>query len=252
VRRILLAASAVALSSSFASAADMPVKAPVYKAPPPAAVATWTGCYVGGNVGGAWAHKSFFLTNDEGIPTAVYDGSHIASGWIGGGQIGCDYQLNNSWVIGIRGMGDWAGLTGDNFVGHGIIDQHVHTEVSAFGTLTGQIGYLLIPNLELYALGGAAWIRDHHWLTIVLPAFIGTSSVADTTRTGYDIGVGLSWMFARNWDAWVEYDHMDFGTKAVDFVGVAAGINVGKVSIFNVTQSMDKVLVGISYRFGMN
>ena len=53
----MLFAAAVGLTANHASAADLgrrvPPPAPVY-APPVQYL--WTGCYVGGNVGGAWAN----------------------------------------------------------------------------------------------------------------------------------------------------------------------------------------------------
>jgi outer membrane immunogenic protein len=82
--------------SGSAIAADMATKMPA-KAPPPAPapVYSWTGCYIGGNVGGGWAGKSF----TEGAHSTLVgarDGSHTASGWLGGGQVGCDYQFANN------------------------------------------------------------------------------------------------------------------------------------------------------------
>jgi outer membrane immunogenic protein len=44
-------------ASGLAFAADMAVKAP--PSPPPAPVYSWTGWYIGGNVGGGWGHRDF-------------------------------------------------------------------------------------------------------------------------------------------------------------------------------------------------
>ena len=95
----LLAASLTAMT---ASAADLPRRAPVTA---PAAVytpvASWTGCYVGGNLGGAWGSRE--------ISTSVgtISGSSDSARFAGGGQIGCDYQTG-AWVFGIRNMFDVA------------------------------------------------------------------------------------------------------------------------------------------------
>jgi outer membrane immunogenic protein len=69
-------------------------------APPPF---TWTGCYVGGHVGGGWGHKTWSDHSPErtdGEPLSFIGGfgttasvSHNTSGWLGGGQVGCDYQF---------------------------------------------------------------------------------------------------------------------------------------------------------------
>src|SRR5437762_102091 len=98
MKKFLLAGiAAAAFASAPALAADMPVKGPAYKSAAP--YDPWTGCYIGANTGGAWTKNSFFF------PAGVEDeGHHRASGWTYGGQIGCDYQFNNNWVIGIQGM----------------------------------------------------------------------------------------------------------------------------------------------------
>jgi outer membrane immunogenic protein len=241
MKKILLASVAtVALCSASVFAADMPVKAA-----PPAPVVNWTGCYIGGNFGGAWAHKSNLEINSEGTPVNDPLGSHTASGWAGGGQIGCDYQFNNNWVIGIRGMYDGADLTGNNLTGHFLAGDTFHTKVSSFGTAVAKIGYLLNPTLELYGLAGLAWVRDHHWESDIT---YGTFANANVTRTGYDVGVGLSWMFAHNWDLFLEYDHMGFGTKSVTLIGTPPGCTAF-CTIDNIKQTVDKVLVGVDYRF---
>src|SRR5215813_15510268 len=99
-KQTIIALAAVAMVASQASAADLPRKAPAYvpPAPPPY---VWTGCYVGGNVGGAFAHI------DVTDVTSGFSGSRTSdTSFAGGGQIGCDYQFYNSWVVGIRNMFD--------------------------------------------------------------------------------------------------------------------------------------------------
>ena len=105
----------------------------------------------------------------------------------------------------------------------------------------------MAPTVELYALGGVAWVRDHYFFTAP-PAFVGEIFTGDQTRTGYDVGVGLSWMFARNWDLWIEYDHMGFGTKNVLLNGTPI-YDTGFSTPVAYSQNVDKILVGIDYRF---
>ena len=75
------------LFSTSALSADLPAKAPVYKA---AAAPTfnWTGCYIGANVGGGWARKHI-VDQEPGLVGVTRD-RHESSGVVGGGQIGCD------------------------------------------------------------------------------------------------------------------------------------------------------------------
>ena len=64
------------------AAADRPLKAPIYKAPAPAPVYSWTGFYLGGNIGGAW---SDITLTDNAIGVSWNPGG---AGFIGGPQAG--------------------------------------------------------------------------------------------------------------------------------------------------------------------
>ena len=92
----VLAAAAMALAASAASAADLPRKAPPAYIPPAPPPITWTGCYIGANIGGVFTRAE-----------AEFDIGTLSSnnsGFTGGGQIGCDYQWAGGWVIGFRNM----------------------------------------------------------------------------------------------------------------------------------------------------
>ena len=145
----LLAAATIGLVVSHASAADLPRKAPAYMPPPPPAF-TWTGCYIGGNVGGAWANVEV-----SDVPTGV-TASRSNSGFAGGGQIGCDYQMG-AWVVGIRNMFDGTSIRETTPFSDGVFTGSFDSHVRWFDTLTGRVGYLVQPNLLFYAQGGAAW-----------------------------------------------------------------------------------------------
>src|SRR5271163_2242130 len=103
-----------------AMAADL---APYYKAPPPPVVWSWTGFYIGGNLGWAGSTNSNFTntgtdTGPGGLGSALALGlipgtvGTSQSGFIGGGQIGYNWQLNSAWVVGIEA--DFDGLSNSN------------------------------------------------------------------------------------------------------------------------------------------
>src|SRR5262249_10909831 len=95
---LMLLAAAFGLAANQASAADLPRKAPAYIPPAPPPV-TWSGCYIGANIGG-------IFTNGDATFAGV-EVSRDNSGFAGGGQIGCDYQFTGTgWVIGFRNMFD--------------------------------------------------------------------------------------------------------------------------------------------------
>ena len=153
MRRILLAAFAVAaLSLANALASDLPQR-PVYKAAPimsPVPVYNWTGFYVGGNIGGTWGSVD---------ATDVNTGATVSpnnSGFAGGGQIGYDYQMG-PWVIGFRNIFDGTSIHGGATISDSVFSGTVNSSLHWFDALTARGGYLVQPNVLLYAQGGAAW-----------------------------------------------------------------------------------------------
>jgi outer membrane immunogenic protein len=110
-----LSAFVILGTAAVASAADMRVKAPAYKAPPPIAGYNWTGCYIGGNVGYGW-QRTTSTDVEPNAPPPFDAGTGTGTGIVGGGQVGCDYQFASSWVFGIQGMFDGAGVDGSHIV----------------------------------------------------------------------------------------------------------------------------------------
>jgi len=110
-----LAVCVVAIVGTPALAADMALKAPP---PPPAPVYSWTGWYVGGNVGYSWGDAPTtgnaslvtfpgLLTLNPGFPGfpasfAFADHTTHLNGAIGGGQVGYNYQFSPNWVLGFE------------------------------------------------------------------------------------------------------------------------------------------------------
>ena len=72
MRKLLLGTAALMAFSNPAISAD---RAPVFKAPPPvASVWTWTGCYVGGQVG--WTGDCRFEAHDlQVVHHGLHDGA---------------------------------------------------------------------------------------------------------------------------------------------------------------------------------
>jgi outer membrane immunogenic protein len=247
VRKIFLACVAFILSTLPVFAADLGVRQPVYKAPPvPVTVTTWTGCYIGGNVGYGWAPTKW---SDGGIEFA----SHTADGVVGGGQIGCDYQ-SGAWVFGIQGMFDAADLKGssvNSFLDPGgrVVDS---TKVSWLATLTGRVGYTIQPLTLLYVKGGAAWVHSKFneccEPTVVLQDELGPigDGYANVTRIGWTVGAGIEHMFMPHWSVFLEYDFIDIGTKTTTFTPINS-----TPSPFNykIDQNVNLFLAGLNYRF---
>lgn len=114
MKKILLAgmAGASLIAIAPANAADHGPRRPVYQAPPamvPAPVFSWTGRYLGGNIGGGFGRKT--VTAPEIAPGVSFTGDTV--GVVGGGQVGCNHQVAPNWAIGIEGDGEAANIKGD-------------------------------------------------------------------------------------------------------------------------------------------
>ena len=87
-------ASAIAFTQ-IASAADLPRKAPAYTP-----FFSWTGCYIGGNIGYGWGRETVSISNlgeTTGVPelagVSLGPVTGNTNGVLGGGQAGCNYQF---------------------------------------------------------------------------------------------------------------------------------------------------------------
>src|SRR5262249_2025008 len=166
---------ALGLGASAAMAAELRPPPP----PPPVPVYTWTGCYVGASAGtsyGTSTHSTVansVLTSNVAAPTrlpaAVAAGSNIAdsfnlSGFIGGGQIGCNYQFGQ-WVIGVEADGSGTNKEGQAqevplqpFI-VGRQNWVSQTQERWLVTARGKLGWAIWDKTMVYLNRGRAWAK---------------------------------------------------------------------------------------------
>jgi outer membrane immunogenic protein len=290
-KRFVAGVAVAALVAAPAMAAELPIYAPLYSAPPPVLAFSWTSCYLGGHIGGSWVDKKFGQFVDTAVPSTFGAPTSFAisdistdlgsTGFLAGGQVGCNFQFARNWVIGVEADASWANPQG----GGGSSQQTefgtlfgvlpgITTTVSSSGfasartdfiaTATGRLGYTFgrLGQGMVYAKGGAAWARDKYQFSgqvsttacgVVQIACVFTNPTvitpfnfaASETRLGWTVGAGVEWAF---WDAWsvkLEYDFLDFGSRTVTFNDPVLGpANV------NVSQRISEVKLGVNYRFG--
>jgi outer membrane immunogenic protein len=222
-------------------AADMALKAPIMPPPP---VYTWTGCYIGGNFGFA---KQDTHTVDPNTTPPTDLGYSNAAGLVGGGQVGCDYQMNNL-VVGAQGMFDWTDLN-QSFPYPPGTAETLGIRTNWFATATGRIGYLPGPNLLVYAKGGAAWKNVS--LTDNCPTCGGGeeaySGNGSATILGWTAGAGFEYLLLPNVSAFAELDFMAFPNtnSTLSYTGPGGG---GTYS-YNYQHDILAFLVGVNWRF---
>jgi outer membrane immunogenic protein len=227
MRKFLLGAAGFIAFAAPAMAADMPArtytKAPVYTAPE--VVYNWTGFYIGGHLGGAFAGSNSL------------EGS--SARFMGGVQGGFDYQFATNWVIGAEAQYSWLSNSNSNLVFPG--GTVVTAKNNQLGSVTGRVGYTWGPAL-LYAKGGYAW-RDNPNIGVAVGGVPAAFTTDSTHKDGYTVGAGLEYMFAPNWSAKAEYQYYNFGNTT--FTGGPAPI-VGA----RFRDDEHTVKVGVNYRFG--
>jgi outer membrane immunogenic protein len=243
-RKLLLAsAGAIALAGS-AVAADLrapPPPPPPYVPPPP--VFTWTGVYIGGQVGGVWGVHAFDPFTSE-----------RPSGVIGGAHLGYQVQFNQ-WIIGIEGSADGTSLSRTaTAVFPGVLPGEF-TTVSADGrsdiqgSIRGKIG-LAWDRFMIYGTGGLAvghFRTDISAATVIPPVFTFASASFDRTRVGWTAGGGVQYALTPNWWVFAEYRFSDFGRVSDGLLAAAFAPPAFGGRHFQENQ----VQGGFSYKFDM-
>jgi outer membrane immunogenic protein len=243
MKKILLASAVGALILAHPSdAADLGTRVPV-KAPPvvpPVPVFSWTGCYIGGHLGGGWGEKT--VSAPALAPGISVTGD--TSGFLGGGQVGCNFQFGGNWVIGFEGEGSAANIEGDITQTVLGITGTARAQTDWIASATGRFGWSWDRWL-IYAKGGAAWAGDKY--SAFIPVF-NEHLEASETRTGWTVGAGVEWAFWNNWSAKAEYNYYDFGTDTLTLTGSFAGTPI-EVPGVDVRQRISVVKLGVNYRF---
>lgn len=251
MKKLLLAhlAMLVTTVTGPALAADMAVKAPA----PFVERFTWTSCYLGGHIGGAWARKDITdpvqLVQDSflgvGTTAGVTTVNPTPTGAVIGGQIGCDYEFPSSFVIGIEGSASGSTMRGLQtpglplgFPGEAAL---VQANTDFLASLTGRVGYAF-DNVLLYARGGAALAGDKFEVSGVFTGLPYDFRGLDN-RFGWVVGGGVDWAFTQHWSTFLEYDFYDFGHRSALMTD---GIN-GFSGLVNVKQNVQVVKVGFNF-----
>jgi outer membrane immunogenic protein len=242
--RLLLGSVAfAAVAAGQASAADLgPTPAPAYtKAPAMAALYDWTGFYVGGHASYGWSHSNG-QTTDTADGRLFAPGSNSSSAFHGGGQIGFDYMVPSRVVFGVVATISSGGSNTNTFIGPNVtITSEGKTDVS--GNLRGRVGYAF-DALLLYGTGGWGWSRGSSTRTQVAGtvgnATPGTVESVSTSSSGWTVGGGLDYAFARNWDVFAEYRHA--GPRSITIAFPIAQRSTTS------SASTDVIEVGVNWR----
>ncbi|MBV9076256.1 MAG: porin family protein [Methylobacteriaceae bacterium] len=290
MKKLLLSSVALVGLTAGAMAADLPSR----RAPAPfvaVPVFTWTGFYVGANAGygfNAGTNNPNFgtfgafpgsftapLGGYTGVVTnGVFGGRNSNDGFVGGGQVGYNYQIGNI-VIGVEADAQYTDFgnnsrtnigsvvtltpTPPGFVG--AVNSGLASGLDYYGTIRGRLGYAF-DRILVYGTGGFAYGqggRDNNAFVTANGANFGFGTGRDSFRTGWVGGGGVEYAFTPNIIGRVEGFYVSLerprnaGFVGAVFPAVGAGVAAPTPVFINNTRRFDTefavVRAGISYKF---
>ena len=272
------AVAAMTVAGAFAAqAADLPTRK---EAPPPIFVPppfSWTGFYIGGNVGGVWSSGGNSNTQlfTGGFPVAnfalasVFPNTSLGSsnsGFIGGGQAGYNYQWG-SWVFGVETDFDGTDLSRNrNIIGPTFIEPILRRNdfftangkisLDWLGSTRARVGFVATPDnrLMIYGTGGVAYGGGSANLDVFDAVnFWGfNTNSGSKTRSGWTVGGGVEYAWTNNIIFGAEYLYYDLGSRTINTFPTVQASNFFGPSTFTSTKiNFDGSVIRarVSYKF---
>ncbi len=214
-----LLAAAIAAFAGTAFAADLPPAHVPVKAVAPPPIASWTGCYLGAGAGyDVWNQDHVTTFGGVGATARTTTGGR---GWFGTAQLGCDYQFDANWVVGVFGDGNWGNMKGD-FQDSGFQLYGKEKEKWSWAA-GGRVGYLINPNFMGFFTAG--WSEGHFdQINLINAAGAFSNIYPSHTYSGWFLGSGyeyrLPWLPGFTWKT--EYRFTDFGNDNLTLLTAAA------------------------------
>ena len=269
MKKIILATVLAGIGSTAAWSADFGT--PDVKAEQ---VYSWTGIYIGGDVGFAGIKHNFssnFAQPDSDPLNAnnVQDNAFSSTPFVGGGHAGFNWQFTPNLVVGIEG--DWQSVHSrqsfcrqTDFTSTACVDGNGNNrgfasaggELGPVATARGRLGWAM-DRLMIYGTGGAAFanVKSSVGLSCLDGGCgnngnnLATAAGSSTGKTGWVIGAGFERMFTQNIIVRGVFLFFVFGCVFTTLIPVNPDCNGCS---FSATQKvgLDVWRAGVSYKFG--
>ena len=237
MKKHIVAAACIVISSASTFAADLPARVPV--APVAYVPAfSWTGFYLGGELG--WIQTNTNYTTGAlllGVPFVFSPSTSNKNGLSYGALAGYNYQVGQL-VLGVEG--DFAGWTVGTIRYTAITGDFLTAHSKWGGSIRGRLGYAADRAL-FYVTGGAAFVSNETSIPTT-----GITIGGDGTRLGWTVGGGIDYAFTNNWFTGIEYRYSQYETRT--FTYPIPILNLGLVG-FKQELSTNQVTARVGYKF---
>jgi outer membrane immunogenic protein len=224
--KLLLGATCAACMAGAANAADAVVEEAVIIEPG----FTWTGLYIGANVGYSWGDHTLSQFEDGGGP-ANFIQDYDSDGFIGGVFAGYNWQYSQ-FVYGIEGDVEYTDIDGGFDDG----SASATVDVGLQGSLRARVG-VAFDRFMVYGTGGVAFADIDYDL------IAGTTETLGETAVGWTIGGGAEAAVTDQIFVRAEYRYTDFGTENFDSVIFSPDNNFDQDTAFHTVR------LGVGYKF---
>ena len=252
LKKVVLCALALFPAFGDAFAADLPRRHRQQDLFSPAPVSTWTGFYVGAQLGYAWGSDRSEISV-PGFPFVFTNDDHDASGVVGGVHAGYNFQTGLA-VFGVEGDLEIAGIEGSErrtgsslFAGFATSSD---MKADFQGSLRARLGFAMLDRMMLYGTAGLAFANIQNTYSLTFPpgnvfgAAPGTATAKfDEWRWGWTVGAGVEYAVMSNWTARLEYRYTSFNAYENALPVLGAG------SSSEQDPSFHTIRIGASYRF---
>lgn len=227
--------------SGAALAADLPsrtapqgfVVAPVF---------TWTGFYLGANLGYGGGRFEYPFAIELGYP--VTGSARLDSnGILGGAQVGYNWQFGNGFVLGVEADYAFADIKGQVNVyatdGVTTLSAEAGGKLTGLGTVRARLGYAYDRTL-FYATGGWAYGRAKSQLNAGANGLGFANASKTVDQNGWALGAGIEYAFTNSVSFKTEYLYVDLGNDT---------LYADKFSRLDLDTRLNIVRAGVNYRF---
>jgi outer membrane immunogenic protein len=199
-----------------------------------AVVPSWTGTWIGGNLGYA-VQTSKVAGEDGGWISTPFSFDSAADGITYGVSAGYNLQLQ-SFVVGVFADYDWTNAKNQFSIPTSPETLVGDVGIHSMWTLGVRAGYLITPRVLLYGLGGYTKIN---WS---VPTNADTGNVGDPG--GLTVGLGAEAMASSGWSIKLEYRFIDLGGDTLTY-DVSGPTDAKVVADHN----LHAVRLGLAYKF---